>query len=79
MSEKPNNAEGFSSPDCYAAYVKGLERGAQIVRYYLRHQNLGINLGKYETGVEVTCDNLNEIISEEAKLPESESRFRRDG
>ena len=61
---------------CYAAYVEGLARAAQIARYYLKHQNFGINPGEYETGVEVACENLNEIIRKEAELPESESRFR---
>jgi hypothetical protein len=46
------------------------EEAAEIVRYYLKHQNhpsVWEYMGEFEKGVAVTCENLERLMLEEAK------------
>ena len=50
------------------AYREGMERAAQIVRYYLKHQNLSWgDSTKFNLGVDVTCKNVEEAINDEVE------------
>ena len=49
------------------AYRMGMERSAQKARYYLKHQNIGFNGNAHESTVKVTCQNIEDIINDEAE------------
>lgn len=49
--------------------VKAFEKAAQICRYYLKHQNFPSkweDKSDYEKGVQIACENLAELMLEEA-------------
>ena len=78
----PNDVTGASCPSrCYAAYVAGLQRAAQIARYYLKHQNLPTDwerMDDFQKSLQVTAKNIEEEINAESELPQEQSRFREE-
>lgn len=80
--EVPSDVDGASCPSrCYAAYVAGLQRAAQIARYYLKHQNLPCDwerMDDFQKSLQVTAKNIEDEINSEAELPQAESRFREE-
>jgi DNA-binding transcriptional regulator YbjK len=77
--EVPDSKSASCPSRCYSAYVAGLQRAAQIARYYLKHQNLPTDwdlMDDYQKSLQVTSQNIEDAINEEAELPQEQSRFR---
>jgi hypothetical protein len=66
MSDEIQQGRGQASPSLACS---AFERAAQLCRYYLKHQNHPSrweDKSGYEQGVQITCENLAELMLEEA-------------